>query len=144
MNQKVNCYINKKLLVLSDVFVFDSNEPSNCECWKRLPSFFQDYITTKHNVLRSYVSQLLEKIKLKPVFVSGFRSVAVNKACGGVSDSMHLYGLAVDFIPVDNFNNICLDESQNNLLELNQQNKFQDFTLIYENTHYHLQFNRKN
>lgn len=56
-----------------------------------------------HNLM--HLALFLEQVRVfygKPLQVnSGFRSEEVNKACGGVPNSYHLLGKAVDFRPVD-------------------------------------------
>lgn len=128
-----------------DIFVFDKSEPSNCEAWKKLPSFFQEYITAKHENLRNYVFQLTKNTPYKPLFTSGFRSVRVNKMCGGVQDSLHIFGLAVDFVLVDKFNRIVSASKYKDIFLnfFNVLDNHSDFTLIVERTHFHLQYNRK-
>lgn len=136
----------------NDVYVYDHSEPSNCEAWKRLPLDFQEYITSKHNYLRNIVFECLENSKYNPIFTSGFRSHAVNKSVGGVSDSLHLYGLAVDFILVDKMwgndispvmypeiARVCFSD----LIRITNLMPNQiPVTLIVEKTHFHLQLER--
>lgn len=128
---------------MQDIFVYDNQEPSNCEAWKNLPSFFQDYITAKHENLRNYVYNLFRQVNLVPFFTSGFRSVAVNKKVGGVSDSMHLYGLAVDFTLQDKFRRFVDKSKYKEILDSLNHLLSDDYTIIVEKTHYHCQFNRK-
>lgn len=137
MNNKVTCYLHKKAYIIDDVFMYDDDEPSNCEAWKRLPSFYQSYLVEKHTELREYVSKKLTNYKF--LVTSGFRSFSVNKNAGGVSDSLHLHGLAIDIIVLDKYNNILSDqyESIKNLLNSDK------YTCINEKTHLHLQFNRR-
>ena len=140
MNQQVIAFVGKNQIFLHDIFIYDTDEPSNCEVWKRLPIFLQDFITTKHIILRNVVFDFLKPSGLKPVFTSGFRSPVVNKNVGGVSDSLHLHGLALDFIPLSQCNVIKLDK---NLEEQFKKLPIKDnYTLIFENTHYHIQFKR--
>lgn len=128
--------------MLKDIYVYDDSEPSNCEAFKRLPSLFQQYITDKHCELRNYVYSITKNTKYKPLFTSGFRSPAVNKKVGGVSDSLHLYGLAIDFVLMSNLGNTLISATLYKDLFKNTEidNKYQ---IIFEKTHVHLQFNRK-
>lgn len=80
------------------MFVYDDSEPSNISAFKRLPVFFQDYITGRHCVLRNAIVSACRKQNLSFRFTSGFRSPEVNAKVGGVSDSLHLHGLAIDFV----------------------------------------------
>lgn len=85
--------------------IFDSvglDGLDNKKAWDRLP-----------NVLRYFISStqknLLDRIerKVKSVYgengvkdlvkTSGFRSFPTNSRCGGVVDSLHLFGCAIDF-----------------------------------------------
>lgn len=84
---------------------------------------------------------------VKPIFTSGFRSFAVNKKVGGVSDSLHLYGLAVDFIILNSKNVIIsTDEYKNYAQEFKKYDTknfiFNDYTLIVEKSHFHFSFKR--
>lgn len=148
MNTLINCYDDKNCLIRKqDIFVYDSDEPSNCETFKRLPAFYQDYICDKHNTLRNVVYMLCRSVNVKPVFTSGFRSFAVNKKVGGVSDSLHLYGLAVDFIILSAKNVIIsTDEYKNYAQEFKKYDTknfiFNDYTLIVEKSHFHFSFKR--
>lgn len=128
--------------MLKDIYVYDDSEPSNCEAFKRLPSFYQQYITDKHCELRNYVFSVFKNTKYKPLFTSGFRSSAVNKKVGGVSDSLHLYGLAIDFVLMSNLGNTLISATlyKDLLKNIEIDNKYQ---IIFEKTHVHLQFNRK-
>lgn len=130
------------LKMLKDIYVFDCSEPSNCEAFKRLPAFFQQYITDKHCELRNYVYSITKNTKYKPLFTSGFRSYSVNKKIGGVSDSLHLFGLAIDFVLISNFGNSLISATlyKDLLQNINIDSKYQ---IIFENTHVHLQFNRR-
>lgn len=128
--------------MLKDIYVYDNSEPSNCEAFKRLPSFYQQYITDKHCELRNYVISILKNTKYNPLFTSGFRSLAVNKKVGGVSDSLHLYGLAIDFVLMSNLGNSLISATlyKDLLKNIEIDNKYQ---IIFEKTHVHLQFSRK-
>lgn len=148
MNTKINCFdFNNKLVIKDDIFIFDDSEPSNCEAWKRLPCFFQDFIATKHVLLRDAVFALCKPLKIKPIFTSGFRSQAVNKACGGVADSLHLCGLAVDFIIATEFNTLISKDLYIKYLNAfkdypDNMRILQDFVLLAEKTHFHFSFRR--
>lgn len=137
MNEQITVYNGKNKTILNSIFVFDSSEPSNCQAFHRLPSMFQDFITEKHCSLVNYAKSTLEPLSLRPIITSGFRSATVNKANKGVVDSLHLHGLAIDFVPINKYNTICLDKS---LIEYFKNDLF---TILFENSHFHLQFNRK-
>lgn len=61
--------------------------------------------------------QIVDRVKKKVVEVygedglndlrktSGFRSIQTNNRCGGVADSLHLFGCAVDFAKIGRFKN---------------------------------------
>lgn len=140
MNQTIQCWNGKYRVYKHDIFIYDDSEPSNCEAFKRLPSFFQDYITAKHADLRNFAIHILDKYGYKPIFTSGFRSVAVNKKVGGVSDSLHIHGLAVDIILIDKFNNLIFCENYPEIVK--KIGSFDEFQFIPEKTHIHLQFIR--
>lgn len=140
MNQTIQCWNGKYRVYKRDVFIYDDSEPSNCEAFKRLPPFFQDYITSKHADLRNFAIHVLDKYGYKPIFTSGFRSVAVNKKVGGVSDSLHIHGLAVDLILIDIYNNLCDTKLYPDIVK--RLGLFDDFQFIPEKTHIHLQFRR--
>lgn len=133
--------------MLKDVYVFDNSEPSNCEAFKNLPAFFQAFITDKHNDLRNVAINILEDTKFKPLFTSGFRSFSVNKKVGGTVQSLHLHGLAVDFVVMTKFGETIIDTKNVEKLVNDKfkllKNKYA-YTLITEKSHFHLQFNRKN
>lgn len=145
MNEKVKAFVGKNQRILDDIFVYDSNEVSNTEAFRRLPSFYQEYITAKHVTLRNYVFSSLKNSDYKPVFTSGFRSYSVNKYYKGVEDSLHLHGLAVDFILLDKFDNIVSTTLYNDIKQkyfISNNDFSKDFTLIVENSHFHLQYKR--
>lgn len=131
--------------MLKDIFVFDNSEPSNCESFKNLPSFFQDYITQKHSVLVKVATKLCENQSFKPLITSGYRSPSVNKKVGGVSNSLHLHGLAIDFICVTRLGDVplkCSNVKEKLISAFNKDFENDLFTLIYEKNHFHLQFKR--
>lgn len=111
------------------VFVYDDSESSNIEAFKRLPVFFQEYITSKHALLRNKIVHACRMQDKKFRFTSGFRSHEVNAKVGGVEDSLHLFGLAIDFVS-EGFD--C--EKANKL--------WNDATFINEKSHIHCQFKR--
>lgn len=86
-----------------DIFdSFGSDGVDNQKGWNKLPLTLRYFITSNQNLL-------LDKIKRKVVEkygeggleslvkTSGWRSVTVNSRVGGVPDSLHLFGLAMDF-----------------------------------------------
>lgn len=131
--------------MIKNIFVFDDSEPSNSEAFKNLPSFFQDFITQKHSVLVKVATKLCENQSFKPVITSGFRSVFVNKKVNGVSNSLHLHGLAIDFICVTRLGDVPIKcENVKSKIQANFDKYFETdlFTLICEKSHFHLQFKR--
>lgn len=132
--------------MLDDIYVYDKSNPSNCEAWKRLPSFFQDFICTKHSVLVNLAKRLCDRTIYYAKITSGFRSPYINKLYGGSTDSLHLHGLAVDFVLVKKFGDIVVDNSQDMQKfynDIKKDYKLEGFTLINEKTHFHLQYDRK-
>lgn len=140
MNQTIQCWNGKYRVYKQDIFVYDDSEPSNCEAFKRLPPFYQDYITAKHADLRNFAFHILEKYGYKPIFTSGFRSVYVNKKVGGVSDSLHIHGLAVDLILIDIYNSLVDIKLYPQIIK--KIGSFDEFQLFAEKNHIHLQFSR--
>lgn len=140
MNQTIQVWNGIYRSYKQDIFVYDDSEPSNCEAFKRLPVFFQEYITAKHADLRNFAFHILEKIGYKPIFTSGFRSVLVNKNVGGVSDSLHIHGLAVDLILIDIYNNLVDTRLYSDIVK--RLGPSDEFQFIPEKTHIHLQFTR--
>lgn len=117
-------------------FLYDSSEPSNCEAWKRLPLFFQDYITRLQCSMQLQIKKALENEFRLIKFTSAFRSPFINKKCGGVSDSLHLHGLAVDFVFLKPLGKVKFMEK---LKEI-PRSLTESFQIFYENNHYHCQF----
>lgn len=123
--------------------VYDEREPQNIEAFRRLPVFFQAYITQRIYELKNIIFGILQNTEYYPVFTSGFRSPEVNKKVGGVSDSLHLHGLAVDFVlKRTDKKSITLEEEQNicSLLKFNIDND--KYYLLKEKSHYHFQYKR--
>ena len=80
-------------------------------------------------------------------FTSGFRSISINRQYGGVQDSLHLHGLAIDFVLVDKYKNIVPCKSYKRIFreflkDFYEKELSDKYTLIPENTHFHLQFKR--
>lgn len=136
------------------ILVYDRSEPSNAEAFKRLPAFYQCFITDKINFLKAIVYEAFSgNCKYRPIFTSGFRSYSVNKACGGVSDSLHLFGLAVDFVLVGKdwgedikpslYYDICKDIFQPVIRVHNMQHEDNRVQQIIEKTHIHFQYDRR-
>lgn len=111
------------------MFVYDDKEPENIRCFKRLPVFFQEFITGRHASLRNKVVYACRQQGKQFKFTSGYRAPSVNQQIGGVIDSLHLYGLAIDFVS-DGFD--C--EIANKL--------FNDVLFIDEKNHVHCQYRR--
>lgn len=111
------------------MFVYDDTEQDNITAFRRLPVFFQEYITGKHAVLRNKIVSACRQQNKQFKFTSGFRSPAVNAKVGGVVDSLHLHGLAVDFVSAG--------------FDCDVANKlFDDIVFINEKNHIHCQFKR--
>lgn len=80
----------------------------NAEAFKRLPLVFRYFIESQHKILiskvRNRVRNLYGEEGLKDlVKSSGFRSYSTNVRHNGISDSLHLVGLAADFLKVGIF-----------------------------------------
>lgn len=97
---------------------FDSNNYLNSRVWDKLPTQFKYFVDStqkqivdrvKRKVVEKYGQDGLQDL----VKTSGWRSVSANRDCGGVADSLHLYGCAVDFakkgIFKDNPIPVCCD-----------------------------------
>lgn len=75
---------------------------SNKEAFERLPVSLRYFIHSQQNLL---VDKVVRKVRsiygedgLKCLRkTSGFRSIQTNRRVGGVADSLHLFGCAVDF-----------------------------------------------
>ena len=79
-------------------FPFDRKSVDNEVSWRKLPKWLQSSMQATIGKIVKWVD------KNNPGrfrFTSGFRSDLVNRSCGGVIGSKHLYGLAIDFVPVD-------------------------------------------
>lgn len=111
------------------VFVYDDSEPNNKQAFDRLPVFFQEFITSKHAQLRNRIVHCCRLQNCNFKFTSGFRSPTVNEKVGGVKDSLHLHGLAIDFVS-KGFD--CKKASA----------VFADTEFFDEQTHIHCQFKR--
>lgn len=119
-------------------FLLDSSEPSNSEAFKRLPDFFQDYIANLQTSMQLQIKKAFEDDIRNVVFTSAFRSPYINKQCGGVSDSLHLHGLAVDFVFEKKFGKIRYIEKLKHI----PLSILDSFEIFFEKTHYHCQFRR--
>lgn len=81
---------------------------SNEKAWNRLPKVLQYFISSEHKILMSKIknnvrSKFGEEGLKSLVKSSGFRSHFTNSRNGGVSDSLHLFGLAADFLKIGIF-----------------------------------------
>lgn len=98
--------------------VYDSDNQLNVDGWKRLPTVLRYFVTSqqkslvdrvKREVVKKYGQNGLQDL----VKTSGWRSVSANSGCGGVADSLHLFGCAVDFRKQGIFSNnsipVCCD-----------------------------------
>lgn len=119
-------------------FLYDSSEPSNCEAFKRLPVFFQDYIAQYQTIMQIQIKNALEDNTKNVIFTSAFRSPHVNNQCGGVSDSLHLHGLACDFVFEKKFGKIRYIEK----LKYISRSLTESFQIFFEKNHYHCQYIR--
>lgn len=119
-------------------FLYDFSEPSNCEAWKRLPCFFRDYIFGLQCSMQLQIKKALENESRLIKFTSAFRSPFVNKKCGGVSDSLHLHGLAVDFVFLKPLGKVIFIEK----LSIIPKCLTESFQIFFEKNHYHCQYIR--
>lgn len=74
----------------------------NEKAFNRMPSILKYFITSNQSMILERVKKKVGEIYgengLKDlVKTSGYRSFSTNIRNGGVSDSLHLYGLAIDF-----------------------------------------------
>ena len=80
----------------------------NDKAFKRLPTVLRYFIQSEHKILMDKIKNNVrskygeEGIK-SLVKSSGFRAVSTNTRHNGVSDSLHLFGLAADFLKVGIF-----------------------------------------
>lgn len=74
---------------------YDCSEKDNVSAFKRLPSSLQLFIKQTQNKISQMVK--IHNPGRKLVRTSGWRSFKVNSRCGGVSDSLHLFGMATDY-----------------------------------------------
>lgn len=85
--------------------VFDSvgiDGISNQKSWNKLPKILKYFISSTQKMILDKVERnIKEKYgedRLKDVVkTSGFRSFDTNSRVGGVADSLHLFGCAIDF-----------------------------------------------
>lgn len=74
----------------------------NQKAWDRLPSQLKYFISSTQRMIIDKIKRKVESVYGKDklldlVKTSGFRSASTNSRVGGVSDSLHLFGCAVDF-----------------------------------------------
>ena len=88
----------------------------NKEAFDKLPVTLRYFISSTQNTIvakvkKKVVEQYGESGLADLYKTSGFRSFKANRDCGGVADSLHLYGCAVDFakkgIFKDKFVELC-------------------------------------
>lgn len=91
--------------------IFDSNGIDgsyNKKAWDKLPKILKYFISStqkmlmdkiERNVIEKYGKSGIESL----VKTSGFRSIYTNNRVGGVPDSLHLYGCAIDFSKIGIF-----------------------------------------
>lgn len=88
----------------------------NKKAFEKLPVQLKYFITSTQNQIvtkvKNRVKEQYGEIGLQDlVKTSGFRAISTNTRCGGVADSLHLYGCAVDFakkgIFKDKFVKLC-------------------------------------
>lgn len=82
----------------------------NKKAWDRLPKVLQYFISSTQKNLFDRVSRKVNEVYGENgvkdlVKTSGFRSYSTNKRVGGVVDSLHLYGCAIDFLKIGIFKN---------------------------------------
>lgn len=118
---------------------YDETEPTNKLVYERLPLFYQNMIKQWINLLKKCVNSIFFGCEIR--FTSGFRSPQVNTKCGGVVDSLHLYGLAVDFVALENDQMISASRMK---AILNKHKDIDFLTFIHEKNHIHCSFTRNN
>ncbi len=82
----------------------------NEKAFNKLPVSLKFFISSTQKMIYDKVSKNVElkygKSGLKDLLkTSGFRSISVNSRVGGVVDSLHLYGCAIDFAKIGIFKN---------------------------------------
>lgn len=97
---------------------FDSSNQLNVDGWDKLPAVLKYFFGSQQNSIMDRVKREVRKRygedKLEDlVKTSGWRSVSGNSSVGGVADSLHLFGCAVDFAKKGFFANnpipVCCD-----------------------------------
>lgn len=87
----------------NDIFDNIGNDGiDNQRAWNRLPTILKYFISSTQKNLYDRVRKKVQEIYGKDginslVKTSGFRSIATNTRNGGVVDSLHLFGCAIDF-----------------------------------------------
>ena len=74
----------------------------NSEAFARMPKMLQYFIDSTQKLIFDKVSRKVKELYGESGLsdlckTSGFRSIKTNIAVGGVSDSLHLFGCAIDF-----------------------------------------------
>lgn len=99
--------------------IYDSegiNGKWNKEAFEKLPTMLRYFIESTQKLITEKVYRKVKEIYGEVGIndlckTSGFRSHKTNTACGGVIDSLHLYGCAIDFakrgIFIDNPIPVC-------------------------------------
>ena len=77
--------------------VFDP-DGGHGHAWDRLPASIKVAVEVYQQMLQREIDKR-NPGRFRPT--SGFRSDSGNRSCGGVVDSLHLWGAARDFVPVD-------------------------------------------
>lgn len=88
--------------------VFDKSNPQNVREWDRLPKIIKYFVDSNQKMI---MDKIVRKVREKYgeagikdlVKSSGWRSDSGNRLVGGVANSLHLYGGAVDFLKVGIF-----------------------------------------
>lgn len=95
----------------NDIFdTFGNDGIDNKRGWDRLPTILKYFISsTQKNLYERVKNKVQEKYGQDGidslVKTSGFRSIITNSRNGGVPDSLHLFGCAIDFAKVGIFKN---------------------------------------
>lgn len=93
--------------------IFDSrgiDGLDNKKAWDKFPKILKYFISSTQKMIYDKIERnIVEhygKDRLKDlVKTSGFRSIPTNNRVGGVVDSLHLFGCAIDFAKVGFFKN---------------------------------------
>lgn len=96
------------MLLTDDFDTYGLDGQDNLKAWNRLPTCLKYFIHSQQNLITDKVSRKVKAVYGQNGFkslvkTSGFRSISVNKRHNGVTDSLHLFGCAIDFAKVGIF-----------------------------------------